>query len=106
MATWAVGRKPTKPQRAVKLALKFLKPCQPNRSRGFLLSAPMKFPEPLESRMYGDPMEILSAKQAQAANQARRQAQQPVKRPTLTAKPRADGEWSEARRRAEALFES
>ena len=65
----------------------------------------MKFPTPLESRMYGDPMEILSAKQSQAANQAKRQSQQPTKRPILTVKPRADGEWSEARRRAEALFE-
>ena len=70
----------------------------------------MKFPEPLESRMYGDPMEILSAKQAQAANLAKKQAQQanqtPAKRPILAVKPRADGEWSEARRRAEALFEA
>ncbi|WP_102613018.1 hypothetical protein [Burkholderia pseudomallei] len=65
----------------------------------------MKFPIPLESRMYGDPMEILSAKQSRAANQAKGHAQQQTKRPILTVKPRADGEYSEARRRAEALFE-
>lgn len=75
--------------------------------RGFLLCTAMKFPEPLESRMYGDPMEVCAARQAAEANRAKKQAAQaqaPVKRPILTVKPRADGEWSEARRRAEALF--
>lgn len=75
------------------------------RSAGFLLSAAMKFPEPLESRMYGDPMEVYSAKQSQAANQAKKQAAQTLdKRPIHAVKPRADGEWSEARKAAEALF--
>ena len=69
----------------------------------------MKFPEPLESRMYGDPMEVCAARQAAEANRAKKlaaqiQAQAPAKRPILTIKPRAEGEWSEARRRAEALF--
>lgn len=65
----------------------------------------MKFPEPLESRMYGDPMEVCAARQAAEANRAKKlAAQTPVKRPILTVKPRVDGEWSEARRRAEALF--
>jgi hypothetical protein len=66
----------------------------------------MRFPEPLESRMYGDPMEVVSARQAEAANRAKKAAQNPVKRPILTLKPRAEGEWSEARKRAEALFEA
>lgn len=74
---------------------------------GFLLSAPMKFPEPLESRFYRDPMEVVSARQSEEANRAKRQAQDrpQAKRPTLTAKPRAEGEWSDARKAAEALFD-
>lgn len=56
-------------------------------------------------------MEVCAARQAAEANRAKKQtaqiqAQTPVKRPILTVKPRADGEWSEARRRAEALFEA
>lgn len=54
-------------------------------------------------------MEILSAKQSAEANRTKRQAMQaaqvPAKRPILAVKPRRDGEWSEARRQAEALFE-
>lgn len=52
-------------------------------------------------------MEVCAARQAAEANRARKmaaQAQAPVKRPVITVKPRVDGEWSEARRRAEALF--
>lgn len=50
-------------------------------------------------------MEVCAARQAAEANRAKKQAAQaPVKRPVITVKPRADGEWSEARRRAEALF--
>jgi hypothetical protein len=56
--------------------------------------------------MYGDPMEVVSARQAEASNRAKKAAQNPVKRPILTLKPRAEGEWSEARKRAEALFEA
>ncbi|WP_035485324.1 hypothetical protein [Paraburkholderia phenoliruptrix] len=52
--------------------------------------------------MYGDPMAILEAKQAREKRQAERPAS---KRPILTLKPRkTDGEWSEARKRAEELF--
>jgi hypothetical protein len=52
--------------------------------------------------MYGDPMAILEAKQARE----KRQAQQERKRPTLTLKSRTtDGEWSKARKAAEALFD-
>jgi hypothetical protein len=66
----------------------------------------MKFPEPLESRMYGDPMEVCAARQAEAANRARKEAMQaPAKRPAPIVKARRDGEWSEARKQAEALFE-
>jgi hypothetical protein len=55
----------------------------------------MKFPEALESRMYGNPEAILEAKQAQQAKEARN-----GKRRILTAKPN----WSAARQRAEELF--
>jgi hypothetical protein len=51
--------------------------------------------------MYGDPMSILEAKQARE----KRQSQQEPKRRTLTVKKRADGEWSEERKAAEALFD-
>jgi hypothetical protein len=57
----------------------------------------------LESHMYGDPMAVLEAKQAREKRQAERPA---AKRPTLSLKSRkADGEWSEARKAAEALFD-
>lgn len=56
----------------------------------------------LESHMYGDPMEVYAAKQAREKRQAERPAS---KRPILTLKSRkTDGEWSEARKAAEALF--
>lgn len=52
--------------------------------------------------MYGDPMEVYAAKQAREKRQAERPAS---KRPILTLKSRkTDGEWSEARKAAEALF--
>lgn len=53
--------------------------------------------------MYGDPSRVLEAKQAREAN-AQKRAE--AKRPTLTLKScRNDGEWSEARKAAEALFD-
>ncbi|QGZ66289.1 hypothetical protein FAZ98_31325 [Paraburkholderia acidisoli] len=52
----------------------------------------MKRSQPLESHMYGDPMAILERKQAQEERQR--------KRGTLHAK----SGWSDARKRAEALF--
>jgi DTW domain-containing protein YfiP len=53
--------------------------------------------------MYGDPMEVYAAKQAREKRQA---AQPASKRHTLTLKSRkTDGEWSEARKAAEALFD-
>ncbi len=51
--------------------------------------------------MYGDPMAILEAKQARE----KRQAQQEQKRPILTLTRKPSGGWSEARKRAEELFD-
>jgi hypothetical protein len=64
---------------------------------GFFISGPaMRFPTPLESRMYGNPERVLEEKQAAQANAEKRAE----KRRTLT----VTAGWSEARRRAEALF--
>lgn len=52
----------------------------------------------LESHMYGDPMEILAAKQQRELRKAA--TAQPVKRPVLTVRTG----WSEARKKAEELF--
>jgi hypothetical protein len=52
--------------------------------------------------MYGDPMEVYAAKQAREKRQAERPAS---KRPILTLKSRKTGEWSEARKAAEELFD-
>lgn len=52
-------------------------------------------------------MEVCAARQAAEANRAKKQtAQVTAKRPIITVTPRREGEWSEARRRAEALFEA
>jgi hypothetical protein len=53
--------------------------------------------------MYGDPMEVYAAKQARE----KRKTESPApKRHTLTLKSRKmDGEWSDARKAAEALFD-
>lgn len=51
----------------------------------------------LPSYQYGDPMKVLEQKQQQAANAGKRAE----KRRTLTVKPG----WSEARKRAEELFD-
>lgn len=63
----------------------------------------MRFPEPLEQRMYGNPEDVFAAKQAAEANRAKRalndEANMP-KRRTLTVRK----DWSEARKAAEALF--
>lgn len=56
----------------------------------------------LESDQYGDPMRVLEIKQAREANRAKREAEKPTKRPTITLK---RGEWSDARKAAEALFD-
>jgi hypothetical protein len=57
----------------------------------------MRFPEPLEQRMYGNPEDILSAKQSQKAREEKR-----AERRTLHVK----AGWSKARQAAEALFDS
>jgi hypothetical protein len=54
----------------------------------------------LPSSQYGNPEDICAANQARE----KRQVQQEPKRPTLSLK-RKSGEWSEARRRAEELFD-
>ena len=58
----------------------------------------------LPSDHYGDPLAVYAAKQAREARKAAEKAAQPVHRPTLSLK-RKSGEWSEARRRAEELFD-
>jgi hypothetical protein len=86
----------------------------------------MRFPEPLEQRMYGNPEDVYSAKQSQEAR-ARRMREEAraeadsvsmLKRPTLTVKQRtphkpldqflaeeaAPKQRSEAWKRAEGLF--
>jgi hypothetical protein len=74
----------------------------------------MRFPAPLRSRDYGNPEDIVAARQAEAANKARRAAEAaanaPVaKRPTLTLKRDSKADkvkrWSVAREAAEALFD-
>ena len=74
------------------------KPCQLTARGAFCISAAMKS-QALESYLYGNPERVAEIRQAQKANEQRREA----KRPTLSLKPR-DGGWSEARKRAEALF--
>ena len=54
----------------------------------------------LPSSHYGNPEDICAANQARE----KRQAEKEPKRHTLSLK-RKSGEWSEARRRAEELFE-
>lgn len=61
----------------------------------------MRFPSPLESRMYGNPERIAEENQARAANAAKRAAENPPKRRTLHVRE----EWSEARKAAERLFD-
>lgn len=54
----------------------------------------------LPSNCYGNPEDVYAAKQARE----KRQAQQEQKRPTLTLKRKSGDGWSEARKKAEALF--
>jgi hypothetical protein len=74
---------------------------QVKASRAFSFPPPMTRSTALESHMYGDPMAILEAKQARE----KRQAQQEQKRPVLTLKRKSSDGWSEARKKAEALFD-
>jgi hypothetical protein len=71
----------------------------PGSPRGLFAFFAMKS-SALESYAYGNPERVAEIRQAQQANEQRREA----KRPTLSLKPR-DGGWSEARKRAEALFD-
>lgn len=72
----------------------------PGSPRGLFAFFAMK-PSALESYAYGNPERVAEIRQAQQANEQRRAD---AKRPTLSLKPR-DGGWSEARKRAEALFD-
>ena len=70
----------------------------------FVLLSAMRFPTPLRSRDYGNPEDIVAARQAEAANKAMREAEAaanaPVsRRPVLTVRKG----WH-ARQAAEALF--
>lgn len=47
-------------------------------------------------------MEVLSAKQSEAANRANRPARRPAPKPKV----KCDGEWSDARKAAESLFDA
>jgi hypothetical protein len=81
----------------------FLSPA-PDR-RGFFISAAMKFPEPQESRAYGNPEDVIAARQEAAANRARRAAETAANAPvpprrTLTVRKG----WA-ARKAIEALFD-
>jgi hypothetical protein len=65
----------------------------------------MKFPEPQESRAYGNPEDVIAARQEAAANRARRAAEAsanapPARRRTLTVRKG----WA-ARKAAESLFD-
>jgi hypothetical protein len=52
--------------------------------------------------MYGDPSDRVKFEREKVAKNL---AGSSAKRPTLSVKSRAEGEWSEARKRAEALFD-
>jgi hypothetical protein len=81
----------------VKLVPEFLQALPAEMLAGlFVLLSAMRFPTPLESRMYGNPERVLEEKQAAQANAEKRAE----KRRTLTVK----AGWSEARKAAEALF--
>jgi hypothetical protein len=66
---------------------------------GFLVYVAMRS-YALPSSHYGNPEDICAANQARE----KRQAQQEPKRPTLKVKRKSTDDWSEARKRAEALF--
>ncbi|WCM21375.1 hypothetical protein NDK50_07985 [Paraburkholderia bryophila] len=94
----------------------------------FAFLATMKFPQPMESRMYGDPSKVVEERQNREANAAKRRQREEAMVDVMSAqklrtvakpvevrrahKPLAeflaeeDGpkEWSPARRAAEALF--
>ena len=68
----------------------------------------MRFPSPLRSRDYGNPEDIVAARQAEAANKAKRaeieefaiKSVPVLRRPILTVRK----DWSDARKAAEKLF--
>ena len=79
-----------------KSSLKILKPCQPSRSRGFFISAPMTSIT-FKSRTFGvDPMRLVEREQNRQINEQKRAEKRPM--------PTDQDGWSEARKAAEALF--
>jgi hypothetical protein len=65
----------------------------------------MRFPRPLESRCYGNPEDVVSARQAEAANKARREAEAAENAPTATRRTLTVRKGWAARKAIEALFD-
>lgn len=65
----------------------------------------MRFPAPLRSRDYGNPEDVVAARQAEAANKARRVAEDGVNTPVATRPVLTVRKGWHARKAAEALFE-
>lgn len=64
----------------------------------------MRFPAPLRSRDYGNPEDIVAARQAEAANKARRAAEDGANTPVATRPVLTVRKGWHARKAAEALF--
>jgi hypothetical protein len=65
----------------------------------------MRFPRPLESRCYGNPEDVVSARQAEAANKARRAAEAAANAPAATRRTLTVRKGWAARKAIEALFD-
>lgn len=64
----------------------------------------MKFPEPQESRAYGNPEDVYAAKQAAAANRAMRAAEAAANAPVATRRTLTVRKGWAARKAIESLF--
>lgn len=94
----------TQTPRVGKLVSEFPKPASLTARGLFHLASPMRFPSPLRSRDYGNPEDIVAARQAEAANKAKRDSEREAnvlvaKRPVLTVRKG----WA-ARKAIESLF--
>jgi hypothetical protein len=65
----------------------------------------MRFPAPLRSRDYGNPEDIVAARQAEAANKAKRAAEAETNAPVATRRTLTVRKGWHARKAAEALFD-
>jgi hypothetical protein len=65
----------------------------------------MKFPEPQESRAYGNPEDVYAAKQAAEANRARRAAEAEANEPMARRRTLTVRKGWHARKAAEQLFD-